>query len=78
MSLNIKSPEVGVLVGGLPRLTDESQTPAVIVAPRERLDRTRRERDRQSLSLDLEALGKRCAAHGRREKGARLNYRWHE
>jgi antitoxin VapB len=65
MSLNIKSPEADALVDELARLTGESKTRAVIAALRERLDRARRERDRQSLSQDLQAIGKRCAAHGR-------------
>ncbi|WP_462330051.1 type II toxin-antitoxin system VapB family antitoxin [Thiohalocapsa halophila] len=38
-----------------------------VVALRERLERARRERDRQSLSQDLQAIGKRCAAHGRHD-----------
>ncbi len=65
MLLNIKSPEADALVAELARLTGESKTGAVIVALRERLERARRERDPQSLSQDLQAIGKRCAAHGR-------------
>ena len=64
-SLNIKSPEADALVEELARLTGESKTRAVIAALRERLDRTRRESDRQRLSQELQAIGKRCAAHGR-------------
>jgi len=67
VSLNIKSPEADALVAELARLTGESKTGAVIVALRERLERARRERDRQSLSQDLQAIGKRCAAHGRHD-----------
>jgi hypothetical protein len=63
MSLNIKSPEADTLVDEVARLTGESKTRAVIAALRERLDRARRERDRQSLSEDLQAIGKRCAVH---------------
>ena len=58
MSLNIKSPEVDALVAELTRLTGESRTGAVIVALRERLERARPERERQSLSNDLLAIGK--------------------
>lgn len=65
MSLNIKSPEADALVAELACLTGESKTRAVIVALHERLDRARRERDRHGLSNDLQAIGKRCAAHGR-------------
>ncbi len=67
MSLNIKSPEADALVDELARLTGESKTRAVVVALRERLERARGERDRQSLSKDLQAIGKRCAAHGRHD-----------
>jgi len=58
VSLNIKSPEVDALVAELTRLTGESRTGAVIVALRERLERARPERERQSLSNDLLAIGK--------------------
>ncbi|WP_200382689.1 type II toxin-antitoxin system VapB family antitoxin [Thiococcus pfennigii] len=58
MSLNIKSPEADALVAKLTRLTGESKTTAVIVALRERLERARRDRERQSLSNDLLAIGK--------------------
>ena len=45
MSLNIKSPEADRLVHALSELTGESKTQAVIEALRERLERTRRDRD---------------------------------
>jgi antitoxin VapB len=64
MSLNIKNSEADTLVAELASLTGESKTRAVIVALSERLERTRRERDRRSLSNALLAIGKRCAAHG--------------
>jgi antitoxin VapB len=63
--LNIKSPEADALVAELTRLTGESKTGAVIVALRERLERAHRERERQRLSSDLLAIGKRCATRGR-------------
>jgi antitoxin VapB len=67
MPLNIKSPEADRLVEALSNLTGESKTKAVIEAVRERLERTSRERDRKALSTDLLAIGKRCAAYGRRD-----------
>jgi len=67
MSLNIKNPEADRLVGELAKLTGESKTQAVVQALRERLDRQRRERDRESLSADLLEIGRRCAASGRRD-----------
>lgn len=68
MSLNIKSAEADALVARLAHLTGESKTQAVVVALRERLERAERERDLRILSADLLAIGRRCAAHGRRDK----------
>lgn len=68
MSLNIKSAEADRLVEALSGLTGESKTQAVIEALRERLERTRRERDREALSAELLAIGERCAGYGRRDK----------
>jgi len=65
MSLNIKSAEADRLVEALSKLTGESKTQAVIAALRERLERTQREQDRQSLAAELLAIGQRCAAQGR-------------
>nr|WP_242470073.1 type II toxin-antitoxin system VapB family antitoxin [Thiococcus pfennigii] len=56
--MNFKSPEADALVAELTRLTGESKTGAVMVALRERLEPARRERERQSLSDDLLAIGK--------------------
>lgn len=67
MSLNIKSAEADRLVHALAELTGESKTQAVIEALRQRLERTRRDRDREKLAADLIAIGKRCTAHGRRD-----------
>ncbi len=67
MSLNIKSPEADRLVEALSSLTGESKTQAVIEALRERLERKTQQRDRTSLSTDLLAIGKRCAAYGRQD-----------
>ena len=67
MSLNIKNAEADRLVDALSKLTGESKTQAVIEALRERLQRASRERDREALAADLLAIGKRCAAYGRRD-----------
>ncbi len=67
MSLNIKSAEADRLVRALSELMGESKTQAVIEALRERLERTKRDRDRERLVADLIAIGKRCAAHGRQD-----------
>ena len=48
MSLNIKSREAHELAAELARLTGESMTKAVTEALRERLERKRREHDRES------------------------------
>jgi len=67
MSLNIKSAEADQLVGALSNITGETKTQAVIQALRERLERARRERDREALAADLLAIGRRCAARGRND-----------
>jgi len=67
MSLNIKSAEADRLVEALSSLTGESKTQAVIEALRERLERARRERDREALSNELLAIGRRCAGYGRHD-----------
>jgi antitoxin VapB len=63
MSLNIKDSEAHRLAGELARLTGESMTRAVTEAIRERLERERRRRGARSLSAELLAIGRRCAAH---------------
>ena len=67
MSLNIKSAEADRLVEALASLTGESKTQAVIEALRERLERQQRERDQTALSVELVAIGKRCADYGRHD-----------
>lgn len=67
MSLNIKSIEADQLVEALSNITGESKTQAVIEALRERLERARRERDREALAADLISIGRRCAASGRHD-----------
>ena len=67
MSLNIKSAEADRLVGALAKLTGESKTQAVIEALRERLLREQRSRDKRALSAELLAIGRKCAAYGRRD-----------
>jgi antitoxin VapB len=63
MSLNIKNEETCRLAAELAELTGETKTGAITVALRERLERERRERDKEALVEDLMAIGKRCAAH---------------
>ena len=67
MSLNIKSNEADRLVSTLSELTGESKTQAVVEALRERLERIRRDRDRETLATDLLAIGQRCAGYGRHD-----------
>jgi antitoxin VapB len=62
MSLNIKNEEAHRLAQELARLTGESVTSAVTEALRERLQRIRRERDREALTRRLLAIGADCAA----------------
>ena len=62
MALNIKNKETHRLIEELAELTGENMTAAVTTAVRERLDRTRRQQG-QSLSDQLLAIGRDCAAH---------------
>jgi antitoxin VapB len=67
MTLNIKSGEAHALAAELAKLTGESMTKAVTEAIRERLDRERRLRNQAALAEELLAIGRRCAAHGRKD-----------
>jgi antitoxin VapB len=67
MNLNIKNDEAHEMAVELARLTGESMTKAVSQAIRERLERERRRRDRETLARELLDIGRRCAAHGRRD-----------
>jgi antitoxin VapB len=67
MSLNIKHPDAHRLAGEFARLTGESLTQAVTEAIRERLERERRRREAKTLSAELLAIGRRCAAHARQD-----------
>lgn len=59
--LNIKDPEAHKLARALARETGETMTRAVTEALRERLQRVRRGRDAERLTMDLLDLGRRCA-----------------
>ena len=65
MSLNIKSAEADRLV----TVTGESKTQAFVEALRERLERTKRDRDQRKLAADPQSGG-----HGHRHPG----YRGHQ
>ena len=67
MNLNIKNDEAHEMAVELARLTGESMTKAVSQAIREKLDRERRRRDAEALAGELLNIGRRCAAHGRRD-----------
>ena len=67
MPLNIKNDEAHRMAVELADLTGESITRAVSEAIRERLDRERRCRDRKALARELLDIGRRCAAHQRRD-----------
>ena len=62
MSIYINSPEADRLAEALTRLTAESKAEAVIISLRERLERKRREIERQTLTNDLIEIGRRCVA----------------
>jgi antitoxin VapB len=60
MALSLKHPEADRLARELARETGEGLTQAVIVALRERLDRTRRNRG-AGLASEILRIGKECA-----------------
>lgn len=61
MALSLKHPEADRLARELARETGEGLTEAVIVALRERLERTRRSR-RPGLAAEILRIGVECAA----------------
>ena len=61
MSLNIKNAETRRLASELANLTGETMTGAITVTLRERLQRVNRERDADSRTRRLLAIGSRCA-----------------
>ncbi|MCY4424872.1 MAG: type II toxin-antitoxin system VapB family antitoxin [Acidimicrobiaceae bacterium] len=61
MSLNIKNAETCRLASELATLTGESQTGAITVALRERLERESRRRSVETRTRELLAIGRRCA-----------------
>ena len=62
MGLNIKNDETCALARELADLTGETVTGAITVALRERLEREKRERDKDALLRDVRAIAERCAA----------------
>jgi len=61
MGMNIKNEETHRLVRKLAKLTGESQTEAITMAVRERLERVERKQD-VDLAERLLAIGRDCAA----------------
>ena len=62
MSLNIKNEETCQLASELANLTGETMTGAITVALRERLERTRSERNSEVRAQKLLTIGQRCAS----------------
>ncbi len=62
MGLNIKNEATCALARELAQLTGETMTGAISVALRERLEREKRERDKEALLRDVRAIAERCAA----------------
>ncbi len=62
MGLNIKNEATCALARELADLTGETMTRAISVALRERLERQKRERDKEALLRDVRAIAERCAA----------------
>jgi antitoxin VapB len=68
MSLNIKSPEAHELAAQLARLTGERMTKAVTHPIRERLERKRRDRDRERMVAEAMATARRVASCPRKDR----------
>lgn len=62
MGLNIKNEQTCALARELADLTGETITGAITVALSERLEREKRERDKEALLRDVRAIAERCAA----------------
>ena len=62
MGLNIKNEETCALARELAELTGETMTGAITVALSERLEKEKRERDKEALLRDVRAIAERCAA----------------
>ena len=61
MGLNIKNDETCQLAGELARLTGDTMTGAITIAPHERLERERRARGAEKRLRDMRAIAERCA-----------------
>ena len=62
MGLNIKNEATCALARELADLTGETMTGAITAALRERLEREKRQRDKEALLRDVRAIAERCAA----------------
>ena len=62
MGLNIKNEETCALARELAELTGETMTGAITVALSERLEKEKRERDKEALLRDIRAIAEHCAA----------------
>ena len=78
MSLNIKSPEAHELAAQLARLTGESMTKAVTEAIRERLERKRRERDRDTMVANAMAIARQVASYPRQDRRSHGDFLYDE
>jgi antitoxin VapB len=61
LSLNIKNPETNKLVHDLADLTGENMSTAVTIAVRERLERIRKERNRETFIAEAMEIARDCA-----------------
>jgi antitoxin VapB len=78
MHLNIKNHEAHALAARLAKITGESISGAVTEAIRQRLERESRQRSCDALQKELLAIGRRCAAYGRRDKRAHGDFLYDE
>ncbi len=62
MGLNIKNEATCALARELADLTGDTMTGAITAALSERLEKEKRERDKEALLRDVRAIAERCAA----------------
>lgn len=61
MAINIKNEKTCELTRELAHLTDDTMTGAITTAVQEKLEKVRRQRDKEQLLRDLRTIRERCA-----------------
>lgn len=78
MHLNIKHHETHKLAAELAKLRGTSISQAVTDAIREKLEEEKRRSNREALAKELLEIGRRCAAHARRDRRSHGDFLYDE